>query len=367
MFIWGLLEARLQSVDVVVLGGLGEGVWPPGDRPRPVDEPADARARRPALAGGAGRPGGARFRVRRLRRRGASCCPARAAGTARPPCRRAGWRGSSVAGRAGTSAAARTRLRLGAASSTSRTGRPCRRRRPGRCPPCTLRPRKLSVTEIETWLRDPYAIYARHILRLRALDPLDEAADAADYGEIVHPGCTASCARHGAAWPADAAARAARGDATRAARARGCAPALAAWWAPRLRPDRRLGAATRRSAAAPRPPRRWRTEASGESACRAAGRRCSRCRGRADRIERRPTDARHPRLQDRRAADAERRSMTAWRRNCRWRRRWRQAGAFGPDFAGAERRAGLLAADRRLRARRGARRCSRTRRGSPKP
>ena len=32
-------------------------------------------------------------------------------------------------------------------------------------PPVEARPRRLSVTEIETWLRDPYAIYARHVLR----------------------------------------------------------------------------------------------------------------------------------------------------------------------------------------------------------
>src|SRR5262249_41467370 len=28
LFIWGLLEARLQQADLVVLGGLNEGVWP---------------------------------------------------------------------------------------------------------------------------------------------------------------------------------------------------------------------------------------------------------------------------------------------------------------------------------------------------
>ena len=31
-------------------------------------------------------------------------------------------------------------------------------------PPLAARPRKLSVTSVETWIRDPYAIYARHIL-----------------------------------------------------------------------------------------------------------------------------------------------------------------------------------------------------------
>ena len=74
-------------------------------------------------------------------------------------------------------------------------------------PPVRLRPRKLSVTAIETWLRDPYAIHARHVLRLRPLDPLDQETDAADYGELVHAGLHRFLREHGTAWPPDAAAR----------------------------------------------------------------------------------------------------------------------------------------------------------------
>ena len=57
---------------------------------------------------------------------------------------------------------------------------------PAPCPPVEARPRKLSVTEIETWRRDPYAIYARHVLGLKALDPLDQDPGAADRGIIIH-------------------------------------------------------------------------------------------------------------------------------------------------------------------------------------
>ena len=46
--------------------------------------------------------------------------------------------------------------------------------RPEPRPPRDARPMSLSVTEIETWLRDPYSIYARHILDLRPLEPIDE-------------------------------------------------------------------------------------------------------------------------------------------------------------------------------------------------
>jgi ATP-dependent helicase/nuclease subunit B len=48
------------------------------------------------------------------------------------------------------------------------------------------RPRKLPVTDIETWMRDPYALYAKRILGLRALDPIDENPDAAERGTVIH-------------------------------------------------------------------------------------------------------------------------------------------------------------------------------------
>ncbi|HEY9215409.1 MAG TPA: PD-(D/E)XK nuclease family protein, partial [Ancylobacter sp.] len=58
--------------------------------------------------------------------------------------------------------------------------------RPEPAPPLALRPKKLSVTEIETWLRDPYSIYARHVLGLRPLDALDEAPGASERGTAIH-------------------------------------------------------------------------------------------------------------------------------------------------------------------------------------
>ena len=58
--------------------------------------------------------------------------------------------------------------------------------RPAPRPPLAARPRQLSATAIETWMRDPYAIYAKHILRLKALDPIDADPGAADYGTAVH-------------------------------------------------------------------------------------------------------------------------------------------------------------------------------------
>jgi ATP-dependent helicase/nuclease subunit B len=59
-------------------------------------------------------------------------------------------------------------------------------KRPEPRPPVDKRPRRMSVTEIETWLRDPYAIYAKHVLRLSPLDPLDGDTGPLEHGTSVH-------------------------------------------------------------------------------------------------------------------------------------------------------------------------------------
>ncbi|WP_186812887.1 PD-(D/E)XK nuclease family protein, partial [Acetobacter oeni] len=100
-------------------------------------------------------------------------------------------------------------------------------------PPLSRRPRRLSVTEIETWIRDPYAIYARHVLKLRPLDPLEQSVDASDYGSLVHGALDDWFREHGTNWPANAAARLQSLFLARLDNA-GLRPALAAWWRPRL-------------------------------------------------------------------------------------------------------------------------------------
>ncbi|MGC2116480.1 MAG: PD-(D/E)XK nuclease family protein, partial [Pseudolabrys sp.] len=45
---------------------------------------------------------------------------------------------------------------------------------------------QLSVTDIENWLRDPYTIYAKHVLRLFPLDAIDTPPGAADRGTFIH-------------------------------------------------------------------------------------------------------------------------------------------------------------------------------------
>ena len=59
-------------------------------------------------------------------------------------------------------------------------------KRPEPKPPRDARPNKLSVTAIEDWLRDPYTIYAKFILRLQPLDAVDTPPGARDRGTVIH-------------------------------------------------------------------------------------------------------------------------------------------------------------------------------------
>jgi ATP-dependent helicase/nuclease subunit B len=69
-----------------------------------------------------------------------------------------------------------------------------------------LRPRRLSVSDIARLMANPYAVYARHILALHALDPLAAEPGRADEGRILHRVLHSFARRHPAALPADAAA-----------------------------------------------------------------------------------------------------------------------------------------------------------------
>lgn len=58
--------------------------------------------------------------------------------------------------------------------------------RPAPNPPIAARPKKLSVTEIAKWRRDPYYVYAKHVLGLKPLDAIAAEPDAGDQGDIIH-------------------------------------------------------------------------------------------------------------------------------------------------------------------------------------
>jgi len=157
---------------------------------------------------------------------------------------------------------------------------------PAPVPPVRLRPRALSVTAIETWLRDPYAIYARAILRLSPLKPLDEPTDAADYGDVVHAALHRFLDRFGSSWPPSAADHLRQAMALTLARS-GVRSALAAWWAPRLERIADWVAEQEMRRRGIRPPAHVAAEAKGMTALARPGG-SFQLTGRADRIDRGP-------------------------------------------------------------------------------
>ncbi len=58
--------------------------------------------------------------------------------------------------------------------------------RPMPTPPVEARPKRLSITRVEEWMKDPYSIYARFILDLKKLNNLDEELSLKDYGIAIH-------------------------------------------------------------------------------------------------------------------------------------------------------------------------------------
>ena len=187
LHIWGTLEARMQSADLLILGGLNEGVWPAATDPgpwlsRPMLEslglPLPERAI--GLAAHDFLQGFCAPRVVLTRSR-------RVAGTPSVPSR---WllRLEALAQAADVKLARPTPDSPWQtwAAALDAPERLCPRPAPAPRPPVAARPRKLSVTRIETWMRDPYGLYAEQILRLRALDPIDADPSLADLGTLIH-------------------------------------------------------------------------------------------------------------------------------------------------------------------------------------
>ncbi|MBV8535800.1 MAG: double-strand break repair protein AddB [Alphaproteobacteria bacterium] len=185
LHILGPLEARLIGVDLAILGGLNEGTWPP----EATSDPWMSRPMRSAF----GLPAPER-RVGLSAHDFAQACgaptvvltrAARVEGTPTVPSR---WlqRLDAVLQQAGlrehlawTDPLA-WRAWLDQTPPREPPGPPAPR------PPVKARPRQLSVTQIERWRRDPYAIYARHVLRLKKLQPIDADPSAADRGIVIH-------------------------------------------------------------------------------------------------------------------------------------------------------------------------------------
>jgi ATP-dependent helicase/nuclease subunit B len=180
IFIWGLLEARLQRADLLVLGGLNEGVWPALPAPDPWLPPkVRANLDMPTLE----------FRIGLAAHDFAS-----ALGAPEVLLTRARREGRSP------TVASRFLLRLNAISgglprdllleritrALDDPGRPKPVGRPAPSPPSEQRPDRISVTSVDRLKADPFAFYARALLRLNVEDPVDADHSAAWKGTAVH-------------------------------------------------------------------------------------------------------------------------------------------------------------------------------------
>lgn len=200
IMILGTLEARVQGADLVIMGGLNDGVWPKTPDPDP-------------------------WLNRKMRKEAGLLLPERQIGLAAHDFQQAIAAPRVVLSRAARDAEAQTvpsrwlnRLENLMAGLPGRNGpealaamkargqdwvqlaqaldRPPAAlladprfqpaKRPAPRPPVAARPDRLSLTEITKLIRDPFAIYARHVLRLKPLDPLRAAPDPRDRGSILH-------------------------------------------------------------------------------------------------------------------------------------------------------------------------------------
>lgn len=184
VLILGTLEARLQDADVAILGGLNEGTWPAPSQ----SDPWLSRPMRLSL----GLPDPERkiglsahdfclgfssptvYLTRSLKVDGAPTIPSRwwqrletilAANHIMPP-QMAPWLTWCQ-----QLEAPQERIRLAP---------------PMPCPPMAVRPRVYTVTDMGTLMRDPYAIYAKYVLKLQPLLPLDQNLSAKERGQLIH-------------------------------------------------------------------------------------------------------------------------------------------------------------------------------------
>ena len=200
--ILGTIEARLVHVDRIVLGGLVEGVWPPEapsdpwlSRPMRLELGLDLPERRIGLSAHdfaqlLGMP--EVFLTRATKVRGAPTVASRFT-----------QRLAAVAGEVWKDALKRGEQYANWARDLDRadTVKPVARPRPR--PTLDARPKQLSVTEIEHWLRDPYTIYAKHILKLRPLDAVDTPPGARDRGTVIHGAIGDFTEKYAKGLPAD--------------------------------------------------------------------------------------------------------------------------------------------------------------------
>lgn len=185
--ILGQLEARLVQADIVILAGLNEGTWPPDpghdpwmSRPMRMNFGLPSPERSICLAAHDFVQGFCAPEVVITRAQQVD-------GTPQIPAR---WllRMNTVLQALGIQpeTLSDTKYKDWAYQLDHDTDTPTPIKAPAPCPTRDKRPTRLSVTAIQNWMADPYAIYAQYVLGLYKLKPLEEKADAAMRGNVIH-------------------------------------------------------------------------------------------------------------------------------------------------------------------------------------
>lgn len=235
IFIWGPFESRLQQTDVMVIGSLNDGDWPE------LAEP-DAWLNRPMLAElGLPQPetrigdlahdftqliGAPRVYLTRA---------TKIDGVPKVPSRwlmrmRAVLAGLGIADALAPDPAEPW---LAWARNRDATGPRLQIAAPEPRPPAAQRPRQLSVTRIEQWIANPYAIFARDIMRFEPMPRLGAAPDAALRGAVIHRALNRFALRFPDALP-QAIVEQLEQDLREALQEFAAAPRVAAFWLPRF-------------------------------------------------------------------------------------------------------------------------------------
>jgi ATP-dependent helicase/nuclease subunit B len=179
--IYGLIEARLQTADVMILGGLNEGTWPGLPAPDPWLAPRiRLELGLPGLDRGVGMA--AHDLAQALGAPAALMTRARRGGTQPAIASRFWLRLQALAGDKFERASALEGWARGLDDPGVYEPEP----QPAPVPPAERRPAKIAVTDVDRLKADPYAFYAKRILGLAPLDPVDADPSAAWRGTAVH-------------------------------------------------------------------------------------------------------------------------------------------------------------------------------------
>ncbi|MEN2494966.1 MAG: hypothetical protein TECD_00877 [Hyphomicrobiaceae bacterium hypho_1] len=186
IFIWGPYEARLQQPDVIILGSLNEGIWPKTFDTGPWlnrSMLSDMGLPAPEEKIGYASHDFAQlltiekvYLTRSKINDGVPTVPSR-------------WlmRIQAVISSLGLERALEAHQPWLAWARMRDAGRSHpRAQRPAPKPPLSLRPRTLSVSDVEKWIANPYAIFASHVLKLEVLPRLGCNPDASLRGTIIH-------------------------------------------------------------------------------------------------------------------------------------------------------------------------------------